>query len=519
MTAPPPAGTPPARTPVTVGVDLGTSGVKVVAMTADGQVVAETDASYPLLTPQPGWTEQRPHDWLDGVRRALRDLSARLETLNAAPVALGLAGQMHGLVPLGASGEVLRPALLWNDQRTGAQVEDIERRVPRADLVARTGNRAVTGFQLPKLLWMRDEEPGLYARLRLALLPKDYLAFVLTGVAATEPSDASGVGALNLSRGEWDTDVLGALGLSAGLFPPVQPSVAVTGTLTREWADHLGLPAGLPVVTGGGDNAAAGIALGLGAARPQTGSVSLGTSGVIFAPQSEPRPDPQGRVHCFAHADGGFHLLGVTLAAAGSLHWLHAKLAPDTPIETLLAEAAQVPPGADGVTFLPYLAGERSPLMNPDARATFAGLSLAHGRGHLVRAVLEGVAASLADTQAVIRPLSSLTELLSTGGGARSDLWLGMVSAAVGLPVRPTGARPGAAHGAAILAMPAAGLHSDLGSAMQAVRPVPDEPVTPQDLGDAPQRYALLRSTLYPASPTDPDPAGTPGPLTQGAPA
>jgi xylulokinase len=483
---------------VTLGLDVGTSGLKAVALDAAGRVVAEAGATYELLTPRPGWTEQRPQDWLSGARTALRDLSAQLRAVNAIPVALGLSGQMHGLVPLDAQGEVLRPALLWNDQRTAAQVELIEARIGRAELVARTGNRAVTGFQLPKILWMRDEEPELYGRLRHALIPKDYLGYVFTGQMTAEPSDASGVGALNLARGAWDEGILRELGVAPALFPPLIASVDQVGTLTPHWAHELDLPAGLPVVAGGGDNAAAAIALGLSSAQPQTGSLSLGTSGVIFAPLTTPTPDPQGRVHLFAHADGGFNLLGVTLAAAGSLNWLHEKLAPETSIETLIDEAASVAPGAEGVTFLPYLAGERSPLMDPHARASFTGLSLAHGRAHLVRAVMEGAAAALADAYAVICPLAPLSTLLSTGGGARSDLWLGMVSGATSVEVRSTQARPGPAHGAAILAMPVGGLHPNLSAAMQATRPQIGEAVPPQPMDASLKAYTAAQRSLYP---------------------
>lgn len=492
---------PTTPTPVTLGLDLGTSGLKAVALDAGGRTVAENTQVYALYTPQPGWTEQRPADWVAATRAALSELAAALGELHAVPVALGLSGQMHGLVPLDAHGEVLRPALLWNDQRTAAQVEMIEARTSRRELVARTGNRAVTGFQMPKILWMRDEEPELFARLRHALLPKDYLGYVLTGVMASEPSDASGVGALNLARNRWDTDLLGELGLSAALFPELLASVDVVGPLGADWARDTGLPPGLPVVAGGGDNAAAAIALGLSAAQPGTGNLSLGTSGVIFAPLSAPTPDPEGRVHLFAHADGGFNLLGVTLAAAGSLAWLHEKLAPETPIETLLDEAAAVPPGAEGVSFLPYLAGERSPLMNPAARGAFTGLSLAHGRGHLIRAVLEGTAASLADTYDVIRPLAPLERLLGAGGGARSELWLGLVSGALKLPILPTRDRPGPAHGAAILAMPAGGLHSDLQAAMQATRPGVGEAVASQDMTQSLTQYRSVRTSLYPTPP------------------
>lgn len=451
---------------VTLGLDLGTSGVKVVALGQDGQTLAQTTYAYPLLTPQPGWTEQRPQDWAAATVAALKEVAGQLQAAGHTPLALGLGGQMHGAVFLGAQGEPLRPAPLWNDQRTAAAVEEMEAKVPRHDLIARTGNRAVTGFQLPKLLWLRQAEPEMFARTRKVLLPKDYLGYLLTGQMHTEPSDASGVGALNLQSKTWDTEVLGALGLSADLFPEVIDSWAVSGHLLPDMAAQTGLPAGLPVVAGGGDNAAAGIALGLGSLRPQIGSVSLGTSGVLFVPLEQPTPDPEGRVHLFAHADGGFNLLGVTLSAAGALQWFRDRLAPDTDFGTLLDEASVVSSGADGLTFLPFLAGERSPHMRPDLRASWTGLTLAHGRGHLVRALLEGT-----DAYEVMRPLSGVTSLLATGGGARSDLWLGLVGGALGLEVRRTTSEPGAAEAAAMLAMPAAGFYASVQAVVVALAP------------------------------------------------
>ncbi|BDP44039.1 xylulokinase (plasmid) [Deinococcus aetherius] len=483
--------------PVTLGLDLGTSGVKAVALDRQGQVVAEAGRSYPLLTPRPGWTEQRPGDWADATLAALADLSGQLGELGAVPLALGLSGQMHGAVFLDACGEVIRPAPLWNDQRTDAAVEEIERRVPRADLIARTGNRAVTGFQLPKLVWLREAEPQNFARTRHVLLPKDYLGFLLTGEMATEPSDASGVGALNLARKDWDEDVLGALGLSPDLFPEVVNSWDIVGGLKAQVAARTGLPARLPVVAGGGDNAAAGVALGLTSQRPEVGSVSLGTSGVLFVPLEGPTPDPGGRVHLFAHADGGYNLLGVTLACAGALQWLRDKLAPEVGFDALLTEAAGVPDGADGVTFLPYLAGERSPHMRGDLRGAWTGLSLAHGRGHLTRALLEGTACALRDAFDVMRPLSGVTSLLATGGGARSDLWLGLVSGALGLPVKRTDREPGAADGAAILAMPAAGLFPGLSGALQALGPRPGATVPPLPTHRARQQHREAFGRLY----------------------
>ncbi len=481
--------------PVTLGIDIGTSGVKAVALDAGGKVVASTARTYPLLTPKPGWTEQRPQDWAAASLDALKELAATLKAGGWTPLALGLSGQMHGAVFLDAGGEVIRPAPLWNDQRTGAAVDEIEAKIPREELIARTGNRAVTGFQLPKLLWLRQAEPENFARLHKVLLPKDYLGYVLTGNFFTEPSDASGIGALNLASKTWDIEVLNALSLDVALFPEVVDSWAVVGQILPEMAAQTGLPADLKIVAGGGDNAAAGIGLGLGAHRPGVGSVSLGTSGVLFAPLDTPTPDPQGRVHLFAHADGGYNLLGVTLACAGALQWFHDALAPETDFADLLAEAATVPDGAEGVTFLPYLAGERSPLMNPDLRGSWSGLSLAHRRPHLVRALLEGTVCALSDTYRVMQPLCSLTTLLSTGGGARSDLWLGLVSGALELPVQHIEHAPGAAEGAALLAMPAAGLFSDLKAVMDTLRPE-GEAVAPQPMKRALEQHAAVLEAL-----------------------
>ncbi|ACO45191.1 xylulokinase [Deinococcus deserti] len=466
--------------PVTLGIDLGTSGVKVVALDATRRTVVSVTREYPLLTPQPGWTEQRPEDWVAATLSALGEVAGQLSETGHTPLALGLSGQMHGAVFLDAHGEVLRPAPLWNDQRTARQVQDIEARVPLTDLIARTGNRAVTGFQLPKVLWLKSAEPEVFARLAHVLLPKDYLGYALTGVLASEPSDASGVGALNLARLEWDADILSALGLAATLFPEVRPSTARVGTLHSSLAAVTGLPAGLPVVAGGGDNAAAAVALGLGSAQPEIGSVSLGTSGVLFAPLSSPTPDPRGRVHLFAHADGGYHLLGVTLACAGALQWLRDRLCPEVSFETLLREAEKAVPSEENVLFLPFLAGERSPHMRSDLRAAWLNLSLAHSRGHLVRAVLEGTAFALAETHDVMRQHTQLQSLLATGGGARSDLWLGLMAQGLDLDIYRTASTAGAAEGAALLAMPEAGLYASLqeamGTASLAGLPVPRVP-------------------------------------------
>lgn len=474
---------------VTIGLDVGTSGLKAVALDDAGRVVAEADASYPLLTPQPGWTEQRPEDWWRAAGEALGRLC---NTVSPDAVrAVGVSGQMHGMVALDAGGRPIRPALLWNDQRTGAQVEALERTIARDELVRRTGNPAVTGFQLPKLLWLRDSEPEHYDAVRTVLFPKDWIAHALTGERAGEATDASGSGAFAIATRDWDRELLEQLDLDPDLFPPIVPSDAVVGHVSSDAARQTGLAVGTPVVAGAGDNAAAATALGLGRSQPDLGSVSLGTSGVLFAPLNEPRPDPLGRVHLFAHADGGWNLLGVTLAAAGSLAWWLRTVAPGAEAGATVARALARPVGANGVTFTPFLAGERSPFLDPSLRGGFAGLSLATEADDLVRAVLEGVAFSLADVWSVMRPLGTPSRLLATGGGARGDGWVQLLADVLDVEIGVPTAVPGAAHGAATLAWRAQGQELPAPSVDRWLAPAPN-----RALADAYERYRQLAPPL-----------------------
>lgn len=456
---------------VAIGLDLGTSGVRAIAVKVNGQLVAQATRAYPLRMPYPGWVEQDPADWVQASFAVLKEVTQQFaqQDIPVEAIALGLSGQMHGMVALTGEGSVVRPAILWNDQRTGEVVEAMEAIIPRATLIQRTGNRAVTGFQLPKILWMRQEEPAAFARTRHVLLPKDYLTYVLTGTMITEPSDASGVGCLHLKSCQWDDDILQALELRRSLFPQIMASAAIAGSLKPDLAAELGLPAGLPIVAGGGDNAAAALGVGISCRHLQRGSISLGTSGVILAPVAEPTPDREGRVHLFCHVDGGYQLLGVTLAAGGALRWYRDTFTPNMDYSELMQQAASVPPGARGVLFLPHLAGERTPYLDPEARGAWLNLALAHGQADLVRSLLEGVAYSLRLVQEVMTPLSSLDTLIATGGGARSPIWRTILADVLGVTLVTPGVEAGAAYGAALLAMIGAGVYTNVDQVLGAI--------------------------------------------------
>ena len=439
-----------------VGLDVGTSGVKAVAVSPAGEVVARAEEEYPLSTPAPGWAEQDPDDWWRASEAALAAVGAE----NAAGI--GLSGQMHGLVALDGESEVIRPAILWNDQRTSAECEEIERRIGVERLIRLTGNRALTGFTAPKLLWLREHEPDAYARIRHVLLPKDYVRLRLTGEHATDVADASGTLLFDVAERRWSADVLDALEIPAEWLPEALESPEVSGRTAN----------GTPVAAGAGDQAAG--ALGVGVDGPGPLSVVLGTSGVVFAALPAYEPEPEARLHVFCHAvPGSWHAMGVMLSAAGSLRWFRDAFAPGTPYDELVAAAAGVEPGAEGVLFLPYLSGERTPHADPYARAAFTGLGLEHGRPALVRAVLEGVAYGLRDSLELLQDLGVRAEIgRASGGGARSRLWLQIVGSVLGLPLELTAAEEGAAFGAALLGGVAAGAFADVHEAVEAcVRP------------------------------------------------
>ena len=432
-----------------VGLDVGTTGVKALAISPAGDVLARAEEGYELSTPRPGWAEQDPDDWWRAAERALARLGGR-------PTAIGLSGQMHGLVVLDAADRVLRPAILWNDQRTGAECAEIEDRVGLSRLIRLTGNRALTGFTAPKLLWLRRHEPSTYARIAHVLLPKDYVRLRLTGEHAIDVADASGTLLLDVARRRWSREMLEALELDPAWLPRTLESPEISGATA----------AGIPVAAGAGDQAAA--ALGVGVDRPGPVSVVLGTSGVVFAALPGFAADPQARVHAFCHAvPGGWHAMGVMLSAAGSLRWLRDTVATGRGYEELIAAAQKWPSGTEGLTFLPYLTGERTPHADPEARAAFAGLTVRHDLGALVRAVLEGVAYGLRDSLELLRELGVEPEAgHASGGGARSEHWLRIVASVLGIPIRRTATDEGSAYGAALLGGVAAGVFRDVHEAV-----------------------------------------------------
>ena len=483
---------------VLLGMDVGTGGARAVAVDESGNLVAEASSEYPLMSPRPGWTEQDPEDWWEGAKEALGRVAAEVGEAGDEVVCLGLTGQMHGSVFLDVSGAVIRPALLWNDQRTEAQCRKISEAVGEECLIGLAGNPALTGFQAPKILWLRDEEPDNYSRISSILLPKDYIRLRLTGEHATDASDAAGTLLLDVRRRDWSGEILEALEIPREWMPEVYEGPEETGELDGGVAAELGLPPGVPVAAGGGDNAAA--AVGVGVVEAGFLSSSVGTSGVLFAPSEGFTPDPSGRVHAFCHAvPEGYHLMGVTLSAGGSLQWW--RDATGAGYDELVEAASEIEPGAEGLIFLPYLSGERTPHLDARARGAFFGLTARHGIGHMTRAVMEGVVFSLRDSLEIMRGLDvPVEQVRATGGGARSSLWRQLQADIYGIPVHRTTADEGPAHGAALLAGVAAGVYHDIGEACATVRL--REEVTepdPERTKVYEEHYEVYRS-LYPAT-------------------
>jgi xylulokinase len=433
-----------------LGIDLGTSGCKAVIVERDGKIVASSTAAYPLSTPKPLWSEQEPAHWWTGL------VEATTAALAARPgveiEAIGVAGQMHGAVLLDGRDQVLRPAILWNDGRCQAECELLHKKVKR--LVALTGNRALVGFTAPKLVWVQRHEPRVWRQVRTVLLPKDWLRMRLIGDKVAEMSDASGMLLLDVKRRAWSPDMLRACAIDESYLGRLIEGSEIAGTLTAAAAAELGLRSGIPVVGGGGDQAAG--AVGAGCIDPGATTIALGTSGVVFTSTRGYAPEKLGRLHTFCHAlPGRWHQMGVMLSAAGSLQWFRDTCAPGVDFGALCDEAASAPVGAEGLTFLPYLTGERTPLFDPLARGGFIGLTRGHGRAHLARAVLEGICLGLGESLRLIRATGTKVAAATvTGGGTRSRAWMQILADAIGVRVvLRSGADAGPALGAARLAL------------------------------------------------------------------
>ncbi len=489
-----------------IGLDVGTSSAKAILINETGEVLDTIVPTYDFSTPRPLWAESDPEDWWEASTKAIRTLVDKVGSENIA--GLGLTGQMHGLVLLDGQGKVLRPCIMWNDQRTGKQCATITEKVGASRVLQVTGNPVLPGFTAPKIAWVAEHEPDVYSRVDKILLPKDFVRYRLTGEFFTDVSDASGTSLLDVANRSWSEEMTTALGISSSWLPEVTESPVASAKVSAEGAEATGLSEGTPVIAGGGDQAAQ--AVGCGIVSEGAVSATVGTSGVVFAHSDEYRVDPEGRLHAFCHAvPGRWHLMGVMLSAAGSFQWFRNELGKaEMDAETaggidaydaLTQLAAEASPGSEGLLFLPYLSGERTPYPDPLARGSFVGLSLRHGRSHLTRAVLEGVSYGLNDSLSLMRRLGIQPDrVILSGGGARSPFWRQMLADVFATPCELLNSAEGAAYGAALLAAVGTGLYDSVEAACQACIRVTDETKVGQD-ADVYADYYPRYQALYPA--------------------
>lgn len=493
---------------VFLGIDIGTSGTKALAIDAHGKILAESTQQYPCYHPQPLWSEQDPEHWWQATVEAIRTVVKKGKLKAPDVKAIGLSGQMHGAVFLDKQSNVIRKAILWNDQRTFAECEEIEKSVGgRQNLIKLVANPALTGFTAPKILWLRNNEPKNFEQTCKVLLPKDEIRRRLTGVYATDVSDASGMLLLDVERREWSKTLLSKLGLDSDWLAPCYESHEVTGQLTPQVAEMLGLTSNCVVVAGAGDCAAGAVGTGI----VSTGSVStsIGTSGVVFVHSDNVKIDPAGRLHTFCHAVAGkWHMMGVHLASGGSLQWFRNQLcqaeheaaeANNSDLyEQLNRDAKAIPPGSDGLYFLPYLSGERTPHADPDARGCFIGLTLAHSRGHMVRAIMEGVVYSLKDSLEIVKELGIPVEQIRTsGGGAQSALWRQIQADVFGHNVVTLTSEQGAAYGVALLAAVGGGAFKNIQEACDATVRVAKETRVEREASESYRQRFPIYQDLY----------------------
>jgi xylulokinase len=482
-----------------LGIDVSTTATKALLINEAGAVVGVETTQYDFETPRPLWSEQDPALWWDGAIRSIRLLLINHSLAGDDIAGIGLTGQMHGLVLLDEQGMVLRPAILWNDQRAGAECDDIRQRVGRERLIQITGNDALTGFTAPKILWVRANEPDIYAQVRHILLPKDYVRYRLTGEYAVDRAGGAGTLLFDLKQRDWSAEVLQALEIPQAWLPQTHEGPEITGQVSQAAASDTGLQVGTPVIAGGGDQAAQ--AVGVGAVETGIGALTVGTSGVVFVTTDTPLIEPEGRLHAFCHAvPERWHFMGVMLSAAGSLQWYRDSLAPNMTFDALLAEAADVASGSEGLFFLPYLMGERTPHPDPEARAAWVGLTRRHSRPHMTRAVLEGVAYGLKDSFQLIQQagLSEISQVRVSGGGARSTLWRQILADVFNSELVTVNTTEGAAFGAALLAATGTGRFSSVSTACETAIQITGHTEPGMSVKVYQESYAIYRQ-LYPA--------------------
>jgi xylulokinase len=487
-----------------LGIDVGTGGSRAVLIDQSGRIVSSATVPHePFASPEIGWAEQDPADWWRASSAAIR-LVLSNDNVRAEEIAgVGLSGQMHGAVLLDQRDEVLRPALIWCDQRSAAQCEHLTNSIGADQLIKLTCNPALTGFTLPKMLWVRENEPDLWSRVKSVLLPKDYVRFQLTGDKATDVADASGTLLLNVAERKWSDEMLAATEINSKIMPHVYESPEITGTISAAASELTGLRTGTPVVAGAGDQA--GGAVGIGIVQPGAVSATIGTSGVVFAATNTPALDPKGRVHTFCHAvPGRWHVMGVTQGAGLSMRWFRDQFGvgphEGDPYDEMTAEAAHVSPGSNGLLWAPYLMGERTPHLDPHARAALVGLTASHTRAHVIRAIMEGVAYSLRDSFEIFNEMGVPVETIRLGGGgARSALWRQIQADIYGRAVATVEAEEGAAYGVAMLAGVGVGAWKSVDAACAAIvrtRDVVEPDAKSKPLLD--RQYQSFRA-IYPA--------------------
>ncbi len=483
-----------------LGIDVSTTATKALLVDEKGDLKAVASSPHTLQTPKPLWSEQDPAEWWTAASASIRKVLSDAGVAGPDIAAIGLTGQMHGLVLLDGKGKVLRPAILWNDGRTQAQCDEIHQRVGKEKLIRTTGNVALTGFTAPKILWVKENEPDAFRKARHVLLPKDYVRFRLTAEYGMDKADGSGTILFDLKQRDWSPEVLSLLGIEAAWMPRTWEGPEFTGTVTAEAAAATGLKAGTPVAAGGGDQAAQ--AVGVGVVESGIVALTVGTSGVVFAATPSALVEPQGRLHAFCHAvPGMWHFMGVMLSAAGSLQWYRDTLAPGVSFDDLLKEAESVPAGSEGLQFLPYLSGERTPHPDPLARGAWIGLTIRHGRGHLTRAVLEGVAYGLKDSFTLIQEagLGEIRQVRGSGGGMKGALWRQILASVLESELVSVNTTEGAAYGAALLAGVGAGAWTGVPAACaQAVKITGSTRPDPAQSEAYLKGYRLYRD-LYPA--------------------